>query len=349
MIHKRNWVYRNVKPDHFLLGRPGSAAANSIHIVDLGKCRKHGSRSGNAREGSLSGLAPFMSINSHRGCSPSYGDDLEAFAYVFFYWLTGSLPWWGMRTWEEIRKAKETTMIEVLCKDHPGEFGEYLEYSRQLGTSRAPDYRHIQSIFTRILQRTGGPGNNQFDWTNQRKDLNMPAASEKREVLVAATSFLASGSPTFDFLTPPDRDSVLRVMTDMAPKWLVWLRSLKGQQVPPVTHVYYDDSTQRGFGELSKFVAASCSMMGKLRRDAAVQQRAAEDGDGEGTEDEGYSTSGSGATKTPESSVLERHLGELAKTVERTAYQFLQAGGDEKGVGCLLQLLQTTVEIAGLV
>ena len=38
-IHEKSLIYRDIKPDNFLIGVPGTKTANTIHII--GTCRAH--------------------------------------------------------------------------------------------------------------------------------------------------------------------------------------------------------------------------------------------------------------------------------------------------------------------
>jgi len=89
-IHEKNLIYRDIKPDNFLIGRPGTKGANGlsfllifshsaslsylivIHVVDFGMAKQY--RDPKTKQHipyrerkSLSGTARYMSINTHLG------------------------------------------------------------------------------------------------------------------------------------------------------------------------------------------------------------------------------------------------------------------------------------------
>jgi casein kinase 1 len=174
-IHEKNLIYRDIKPDNFLIGRPGSKAANVIHVIDFGMAKQY--RDPKTKQHipyrerkSLSGTARYMSINTHLGREQSRRDDLEALGHVFMYFLRGGLPWQGLKAatnkqkYEKIGEKKQTTAIKDLCEGFPEELNKYLSYVRNLGFEDTPDYDYLRELFTQALKNTGEVEDGEYDW-----------------------------------------------------------------------------------------------------------------------------------------------------------------------------------------
>ncbi|KAK7032821.1 kinase-like protein [Favolaschia claudopus] len=174
-IHEKSLIYRDIKPDNFLIGVPGSKNANTIHIIDFGMAKHYRDPKTKVHipyreRKSLSGTARYMSINTHLGREQSRRDDLESLGHVFMYFLRGGLPWQGLRAatnkqkYEKIGEKKQTTPIAELCEGFPEEFGIYMNYVRKLGFEETPDYDFLRELFTKVLKSSGEQEDLIFDW-----------------------------------------------------------------------------------------------------------------------------------------------------------------------------------------
>lgn len=78
-IHENNFIYRDIKPDNFVVGLNNKS--NLVHIIDLGLAKRFINLN-NLKHiphkfgKSLTGTARYASINSHKGEEQSWRDDL---------------------------------------------------------------------------------------------------------------------------------------------------------------------------------------------------------------------------------------------------------------------------------
>ena len=160
-IHSKDIIYRDVKPQNFLIGINDP---NVIYIVDFGLCKKYrSSKTGKhimpKLTGKFNGTLKYASLNALKGKESSRRDDLISLGYMLIYIIKKELPWQG--TFKNLNKSsyfdllyyKDTNGCGKLFDNLPKEFSEYIKYCRNLKFEQDPNYSYLRSLFVNILSK----------------------------------------------------------------------------------------------------------------------------------------------------------------------------------------------------
>ena len=191
-IHSKDIIYRDVKPENFLIGIKDP---NAIYVVDFGLCKKYrSSKTGKhllpKLTGKFSGTLIYASSNVLKGKESSRRDDIISLGYMLIYLLKRDIPW--NSSFKDLNKEKYYNLIYLkdtnsngeLFKGLPDELIEYIKYSRSLKFEQDPDYTYLRSLFKKILLRSDSENNLlTFSWIDPKDKnlLGIPKNNSKRK------------------------------------------------------------------------------------------------------------------------------------------------------------------------
>ena len=156
-IHSKNIVYKDVKPENFLIGIKDP---NVIYVVDFGLCKKYrSSKTGKhllpKLTGKFTGTVVYASTNALIGKETSRRDDLISLGYMLIVLLKRNLPL--NISFRNFNKEKFFNMLNLkktgdkIYQGIPKEIGEFVKYAKNLKFEQDPDYSYLRSLFTKVL------------------------------------------------------------------------------------------------------------------------------------------------------------------------------------------------------
>lgn len=176
-IHSKNFIYRDIKPDNFMMGV--NQNSNIVYLLDYGLTKNYRDPRTHVHipysdNNKLTGTARYASVNALSGVEQSRRDDLESLGYVWAYFLRGSLPWMGIDTDEGnktkhklICNVKKKTSFEELFSGFPKEFAQYMFSVRQLRFGDQPNYATLRSLIRKAFIDQGFVYDYVYDWTEK--------------------------------------------------------------------------------------------------------------------------------------------------------------------------------------
>ena len=166
-LHEKQFLHRDIKPENLLMGLGKNS--NLLYMIDMGLAKKYmkdGKSIGNVGihapykdEQCLRGTIKYLSINTHQGVEQSRRDDIETVGYVLVYLLKGMLPWQNVKfrddkdKYRTIMERKMAITAEELCIGFPGEFAQFINYSRRLKYEEQPDYTYLRKLLDTVRER----------------------------------------------------------------------------------------------------------------------------------------------------------------------------------------------------
>ena len=183
-FHKKQYLHRDVKPDNFLMGVGNKA--KQVFVIDLGLTKKiQRQRFSVGQIGCqlvhpMVGTVRYAGIHAHLGHEEGPRDDLESLAYVWAYFLRGSLPWQGLQArsrdekFARIRDMKKLTKAADLFEGLPREFERYLDYVRGMRRDELPNYQRVRDVFRKLAAQSNITYDAEFDWVVKERETGEP-------------------------------------------------------------------------------------------------------------------------------------------------------------------------------
>ncbi|KAJ6218683.1 hypothetical protein RDWZM_004495 [Blomia tropicalis] len=182
-VHLHGILYRDIKPENFLLGMSNNNYWSRVHLIDLGFCKRfidsHNRHIPYVEGKLMAGTQRYVSVNNHLGRELGRRDDLEALLYMIIFLHKGQTPWQGLQG-TVLEKSRQMVKIKLeitpqdLCSSMPPEFASFAKYVRRLQFAEMPRYREW---WNRFRLRLGSMGFSSYedhylDWDRSHNSRN---------------------------------------------------------------------------------------------------------------------------------------------------------------------------------
>ena len=164
--HKKNYIFCNIKPSQFLMGR--YSMKYKVYIIPSHFSKRYIDPNTGLhipyKEGLIFNCTPqFASINQLKGIEASRRDDIEALGYILVYFFKGNLPWQN-ETVINGYQIKINTSLDDLCESCPEEFKTFIKYARGLKFEETPNYDYLRILLKQIRNKNNLTINYKYDW-----------------------------------------------------------------------------------------------------------------------------------------------------------------------------------------